>query len=184
MTNAKIAVVVGSLRAGSFNRKLSHAVVRLAPPDLSFSDVRIDDLPLYNQDDDDRPAVASVARLRNQIRDCDGVLFATPEYNRSVPGGLKNAIDHGSRPYGHNVWASKPAGIIGISPGKMGTSMAQQHLRNILASVDMPTLALPEVFLQADDKIFDSAGNVAANTQQFLRSWITRFHDWVQQHKR
>ena len=178
MSVQTIAVIVGSLRAASFNRKLADAVIRMAPSELAFNSVRIDDLPLYNQDDDDKPA-ANVARLRTDIRGADGVLFVTPEYNRSIPGVLKNAIDHGSRPYGQSVWKSKPACIIGISPGRMGTALAQQHLRNVLASLDMPTLALPEVFLQADDRFFDAAGNVHPETQKLLQDWLNRFRDWV-----
>lgn len=178
MSIRKIAVIVGSLRAASFNRKLADALVRLAPAELVLSRVRIDDLPLYNQDDDDKPA-ACVARFRKDVRGADGVLFVTPEYNRSIPGVLKNAIDQGSRPYGQSVWTEKPAGIIGISPGRMGTALAQQHLRNVLASLDMPTLALPEVFLQADDRFFDAAGIVPMEMQKLLQGWLNRFEEWV-----
>src|SRR5690242_19071147 len=136
MAQHSIAVVVGSLRKESMNAKLADAVANLAPPEFGFRRVRIDDLPQYNQDDDAAPA-EPVVRLWREVAAAQGVIFVTPEYNRSVPGVLKNAIDHGSRPYGHSVWAGKPAGVLGVAPGAPGTSMAQQHLRNTLAYLDM-----------------------------------------------
>lgn len=142
MSPYRIAVVVGSLRQDSFNRMLANAIVKLAPPEVSFKQLAIGDLPLYNQDDDANPA-ASVKRLKAEITAAQGVLFVTPEYNRSIPGVLKNAIDHASRPYGQSAWQGKPAGVLGVSPGASGTALAQQHLRNILASLDMPTLSQP-----------------------------------------
>jgi chromate reductase len=175
----KIALVTGSLRRGSFNRQLGKAVARLAPPEFSFHDIRIDDLPLYNQDDDSTPA-ATVQRLREEVRASDGIVFVTPEYNRSVPGVLKNAIDHASRPYGQSVWAGKPAGILGASVGAPGSSMAQQHLRNILAYLDVPTLGQPEVFLQVNEEFFDGEGNIAnTGTRAFLQGWMDRYVSWV-----
>lgn len=178
----RIAVVVGSLRRDSLNRKLAHAIERLAPPDLSFEHLRIDDLPPYNQDDDaEQPAPAR--RLKAEIRAAEGLLFVTPEYNRSLPGVLKNAIDHASRPYGDNAWAGKPAGVVGISVGAIGTAVAQQHLRGILAYLDAPTLGQPEVFLHAKDGFFDGQGEIAsAGTRKFLAGWIERYVAWVKQH--
>ena len=152
MSKYNIAVVVGSLRKDSFNRKLANAIIKLAPPEFSFKQVQISDLPLYNQDDDANQA-DSVKRLKNEIKNAQGVLFVTPEYNRSIPGVLKNAIDNASRPYGQNAWEGKPAGIVGISIGVIGTAMAQQHLRNVLAFLNMPTLGQPEVFIQAKGRI-------------------------------
>jgi chromate reductase, NAD(P)H dehydrogenase (quinone) len=179
MSQYSIALVIGSLRRGSFNRQLAHAVVKLAPPEFSFHEVRVNDLPLYNQDDDSAPGEA-VKRLKKDIAAANGLVFVTPEYNRSVPGVLKNAIDHASRPYGQNVWAGKPAGILGASVGAPGTSVAQQHLRNILAYLDVPTLGQPEVFLQVNDEFFDAAGNIAnAGTKAFLQSWMDRYVAWV-----
>ena len=119
MSKYQIAVVVGSLRKDSFNRKLANAIVKLAPPEFSFQQVQISDLPLYNQDDDVNQA-ESVKWLKNEIKSAQGILFVTPEYNRSIPGVLKNAIDHAARPYGQNVWAGKPAGVIGASIGVVG----------------------------------------------------------------
>ncbi|MBN9339015.1 MAG: NAD(P)H-dependent oxidoreductase, partial [Comamonadaceae bacterium] len=146
MGTYRIAVVVGSLRKDSFNRQLATALARLAPQDFAFQQVRIDDLPLYNQDDDGAPAEA-VRRFKAEIAGAQGVLFVTPEYNRSIPGVLKNALDQGSRPYGQSAWAGKPAGVIGTSIGAIGTALAQQHLRNVLAYLDMPTLGQPEAFV-------------------------------------
>lgn len=181
MNTLKIALVIGSLRKDSFNTRLADALVRLAPADFSFSKVRIGDLPLYNQDDDDAPT-ASVKRLRDEIAASQALLFVTPEYNRSIPGVLKNAIDHASRPYGKNKWAGKPAGVIGVSIGVIGTALAQQHLRNILAYLDVPTLGQPEAFIHAKDTLFDDAGNIGAGSRDFLQTWMDRYAAWVKQH--
>ncbi len=182
MSQYQIALLVGSLRRDSFNRKLADAVVALAPPELSFKPLRIDDLPLYNQDDDGNPA-ESVKRLKSEITASQGLLFVTPEYNRSIPGVLKNAIDHASRPYGQSVWEGKPAGVMGASVGAPGTSMAQQHLRNILAYLDVPTLGQPEVFIHVEDGLFDEGGKLAnEDTKAFLQGWMDRYVAWVRKH--
>ena len=175
----QIAVVVGSLRKESINRKLATALIRLGPPDFTFKDLRIGDLPLYNQDDDKSQA-PEVQRLKSELRGVDAVIFVTAEYNRSIPGVLKNALDHASRPYGQSAWAGKPAGILGASIGAIGSAVAQQHLRTILAYLDMPTLAQPEVFLQVKDGFFDDAGNIAnAETRKFLHGWMDKYVAWV-----
>jgi chromate reductase len=176
-----IAIFVGSLRRESFNRKLAGAVAGLAPADFSFKDVPIGDLPLYNQDDDSCPP-ESVRRLKADIAAARGLLFVTPEYNRSIPGVLKNAIDHGSRPYGHSAWTGKPAGILGISVGIIGTALAQQHLRNILASLDVPTLGQPEAFIQMKENLFDEVGNIGRSSRPFLQSWVEKYAAWVRRH--
>ena len=181
MEQYQIAVVVGSLRRDSFNRKLASAVVKLAPAEFSFTQLQIDDLPLYNQDDDAKPA-APVVRLKRDILAAQGVLFVTPEYNRSIPGVLKNALDHASRPYGQSVWAGKPAGVLGVSPGAVGTAVAQQHLRTILAHLDMPTLGQPEAFVLAKDGLFDESGDIGAGSQKFLQNWMDQFVAWVKNH--
>jgi len=179
MSEYRIAVIVGSLRRESINRKLADALAGLAPDGFSFTRVRIDDLPLYNQDDDANQA-ASVQRMKGDVATAQGVLFVTPEYNRSIPGVLKNAIDHGSRPHGASCWAGKPAAVIGASPGAAGTAMAQQHLRNILATLDMPTLGQPEAFVQVRDGFFDADGGIAnEGTRAFLAKWMARYADWV-----
>jgi chromate reductase len=156
-------------------------VKNLAPSYFAFKQVQIGDLPLYNQDDDAHQA-DTVKRLKNDIKTAHGILFVTPEYNRSIPGVLKNAIDHASRPYGQSAWAGKPAGMLGVSPGATGTCMAQQHLRNILATLDMPTLGQPEAFIQAKDGLFDETGNIGADSRKFLQGWMDRYVVWVKQH--
>ncbi len=181
MIDYKIAVVVGSLRQDSFNRRLADAVVSLAPSYFSFKQLQIGDLPLYNQDDDDNQA-ESVKQMKSEIKSAHGILFVTPEYNRSIPGVLKNAIDHASRPFGQSAWLGKPAGILGVSPGATGTAMAQQHLRNVLATLDMPTLGQPEVFIQAKTGLFDEEGNIGADSRIFLQSWMDRYVAWVKKH--
>lgn len=181
MSEFKIAVVVGSLRRDSFNRKLATALAKLAPKDFSFQQLEIGDLPLYNQDDDAQQA-ASVVRLKSEISASQGVLFVTAEYNRSIPGVLKNAIDHASRPYGKSAWAGKPAGVIGVSAGAIGTSLAQQHLRNILAYLDMPTLGQPEAFIQSKDGLFDANGDLGADSAAFVQKWLDAYVAWVKRH--
>ena len=181
MSKYQIAVVIGSLRQDSFNRKLASAVARFAPPEFSFRQVQIGDLPLYNQDDDANQA-ESVKRLKGEIVAAQGLLFVTPEYNRSIPGVLKNAIDHASRPYGQSAWAGKPAGVLGASPGATGTAMAQQHLRNILATLDIPTLGQPEAFIQVKEGLFDEAGNIGAGSKKFLQNWMDQYVAWVKKH--
>jgi chromate reductase, NAD(P)H dehydrogenase (quinone) len=178
----QIAVIVGSLRENSFNLKLARAITKLAPADFTFNHLRIGDLPLYDQDDDaDQPP--AVLRLKQEIVEADGVLFVTPEYNRSVPGVLKNAIDHASRPYGQSAWARKPSGILGVSVGVIGTAAAQQHLRTILAYLDMPTLGQPEAFIQAKEGLFDDAGDIGEGSRAFLQSWMDAFVGWVRLHR-
>lgn len=181
MSQYNIAVVVGSLRKESFNRSLATAIAKLAPPEFHFTQLEIGDLPLYNQDDDDHMA-PSVLRLKAAVAAADGVMFATPEYNRSIPGVLKNALDHASRPYGQSAWAGKPAGILGVSVGTIGTATAQQHLRNILAYLDMPTLGQPEAYIQVKEQLFDEAGNIGEGSRQFMQSWMDRFAAWVIHH--
>ena len=176
-----IAVIVGSLRRDSFNRRLGTAIAKLAPPELSFDEISIRELPLYDQDDDAHPAPA-VLRFKEQILAAQGVLFVTPEYNRSMPGVLKNALDHASRPYGQSVWAGKPAGVLGVSVGSIGTAVAQQHLRTTLAYLDMPTLGQPEVFLQMKDGLFDADGGIGPASREFLQGWMDRYAEWVARH--
>ena len=178
MNQYQIAVIVGSLRKDSFNRRLADAIVRLAPSEFSFKQLEIGDLPLYNQDDDAQQA-ASVKRLKAEIGAAQGLLIVTPEYNRSIPGVLKNAIDQASRPYGQSAWAGKPAGVLGVSVGAIGTAMAQQHLRNILSYLDVPTLGQPEAFIHAKDGLFDSAGNIGPDSKAFLQNWMDRYVAWI-----
>jgi len=175
----QIGYVIGSLRKESINRKLANALIKLGPPDFVFKELKIGDLPLYNQDDDKAQA-SVVQRLKSELRAVDAVMFVTAEYNRSVPGVLKNALDHASRPYGQSAWAGKPAGIIGASIGAISTAVAQLHLRTILAYLDMPTLGQPEAYLQIKDGFFDEAGNIAnADTRKFLHGWMDKYAAWV-----
>ena len=178
----KVAVLVGSLRKGSHNQALARALETLAAGKAEFAYVEIGDLPLYNQDfDQDYPAQGT--RLKQQIRDADAVLFVTPEYNRSVPGVLKNAIDIGSRPYGDSAFAGKPAAVIGASIGVIGTALAQQHLRNILAYLDMPVLGQPEAFLHFKEGLIDAQGKISNDgTQAFLQGFVDKFIAWVATH--
>lgn len=179
MAQYQIALVVGSLRKDSFNQTFANALIKLAPANFSFTQSRIDDLPLYNQDDDARPAPA-VKRLKSEIAAAHGVIFVTPEYNRSIPGVLKNAIDHASRPYGQSAWAGKPAAVIGVSIGAIGTAVAQQHLRNVLAYLDMPTMGQPEAFLAS--AVLDQTGDISEGSRQFVQTWMDRFVAWIEEH--
>jgi len=181
MAKFTIAVVVGSLRKDSFNKKLAKALEKLFPAEFSFTHLRIDDLPLYNQDDDGNPS-EQVKRIKGEIAAAQGLLFVTPEYNRSLPGVLKNAIDHASRPYGQNAWAGKPAGVIGVSVGALGTALAQQHLRNILAYLDVPVLGQPEAFVQAKEGVFNADGSLGDGIKKFLQGWVDQYVAWVKTH--
>lgn len=181
MAQYQITVIVGSLRRDSLNRKLAEALTRLGPADFSFRFAEIGDLPLYNQDDDGNPAEA-VKRLKAEVAASQGLIFVTPEYNRSIPGVLKNALDHGSRPYGQSAWAGKPAGVVGVSGGPIGTALAQQHLRNILSYLDVPAMGQPEAFIQAKDGLFDAEGNIGEASREFCQKWMDRYVAWVKRH--
>lgn len=183
MTHYQIAVFVGSLRKDSFNRAVANSLIRLAPTDFSFSHLEIGNLPLYNQDEDANQAPV-VKQLKDDITASQGLLFITPEYNRSIPGILKNAIDHASRPPGQSSWAGKPAGVLGVSIGVIGTALAQQHLRGVLAFLDVPTLGAPEVYLQWKEGLIDQEGNIGAGSRDFLQTWMDRFSAWVRLHNR
>jgi chromate reductase len=179
---SRIAAIVGSLRRDSFSQRLARAMTRLpAAQGHEFAFLEIGDLPLYNQDDDPAPPAAAV-RLKREVRAADGVMFVTPEYNRSVPGVLKNALDHASRPYGDSAWAKKPAGIVSVSGGKPGAAMAQQHLRNVLAYLDMPTLNQPEAFVQWTDGLVTPTGEVGEASAGFLDGWMMAFLALVAAH--
>ena len=177
MSQTQIAVVVGSIRKDSFNRQFAEAFIKLAPADIKFNFIRIDDLPLYDQDQDGSPTPA-VTRLRNEIKAADAVLFFTPEYNRSYPGVLKNAIDHASRPWGQSVWKGKPAAVLGVSVGAIGTAMAQQHLRNVLSYLDMPTLPGNEAFIHWKDGLVVN-GEVGEASKDFAQNIMNHFLAWA-----
>ncbi|MGH8216570.1 MAG: NADPH-dependent FMN reductase [Rhodanobacteraceae bacterium] len=174
-----IAVLVGSLRKGSFNKQLAHALEKIAGDRAEFRHIRIDDLPLYNQDfDADYPAVCEARK--EEIRAADAILFVTPEYNRSIPGVLKNAIDVCSRPYGTNAFAGKPGAVIGTSAGAMSTALAQQHLRNICVFLDIPMLQQPEAFIHYKEGLFgDDASVTDESVHKFLSGFIDKYLAWV-----
>ena len=182
MTPLHIAVVVGSIRKDSYNRRFAEALARLAPEGVKFDFLRIDDLPHYNQDDDADNA-PEVKRLKAEVEAADGVLFVTPEYNRSFSGVLKNAIDHASRPYGKSKWKGKPAAIVAVSPSPLSASMAAQHLRNVVAVLDMPILSQPEMYIQWKEGLLDADGNIGPASRDFAQSFVNNFVAWVRRFK-
>ena len=179
----KIAVLIGSLRAGSFTRKTAKAMIALAPESLACEIVEIGDLLLYNQDLETETPPAEWVAFRDAVRPVDGVLFATPEYNRSVPGVLKNAVDVGSRPYGKSVWAKKPAAIASVSPGALGGFGANHHLRQSLVFLDMPAMQQPEAYMGGAANLFDEHDAPKTDaTRDFLAGFMQAFADWVEKH--
>ena len=175
----KVGIVVGSLRKASLNRKLALALIAMAPPALALKIVEIGALPLYNQDEDAQMP-APWAEFREQIAACDAVLFATPEYNRSVPGALKNAIDVGSRPYGKSAWAGKPAAIVSVSPGAAGAFGANHHLRQSLVFLNMPAMQQPEAYIGGADKLFAEDGSISnPSTHEFMTKYLAAFEQWI-----
>jgi chromate reductase len=180
-TARDVAVVVGSLRKESFTRKVAKAIVELAPSSLKLEFVEIRDLPLYDQDGDGATPPAAWAAFRDRIRRADAILFATPEYNRSVPGVLKNAIDVGSRPYGQSAWAGKPAAVISVSPGAAGGFGANHHLRQSLVFLDMPVMQQPEAYVGGVTNLLDGDGRVAnPGTRDFLGKFAEAFAEWIE----
>jgi chromate reductase len=179
VTTFEVGYLVGSLAKASINRKLARALARLAPPDLVLSEIPFGDLPLYSYDyDSDYPPVAR--EFKAAVAAVDALLFVTPEYNRSIPGGLKNAIDWGSRPYGQNAFTRKPAAIIGTSPGKIGTAIAQSHLRSILAFCNAPLMNSIEAYIQFERGLIDDRGEVHdERTEAFLRDFMEEFAGFV-----
>ena len=179
-TPYKVAVLVGSLRQASINRKLALALAELAPPSLQLELVEIGELPLYNEDIDVSPAPEAYTRFRQQVKAADALLFVTPEYNRSVPGVLKNAIDVGSRPYGQSVFGGKPGAVLSASPGAIGGFGANHHLRQSLVFLDVPLMQQPEAYLGGADKFFGEDGQLASEgTAKFLGKIIHAYADWV-----
>jgi len=180
-----IAVIVGSLRDGSFSRKTALALAGLAGDGLKLEIVEIGGLPLYNQDfDPDSPPAPWVA-FRDRVRRADGVLFVTPEYNRSIPGVLKNAIDVGSRPYGKSAWTGKPTAVVSVSPGAIGAFGANHHLRQSLVFLDMPCLQQPEMYISGADKLFDKQGQLTDDrVRELLQKFAGAFGEWIENFSR
>lgn len=182
MPSKKIGVFVGSLRKESFNRKIAHALSALAPEGLAFEFFEIGNLSLYNQDLDETPPESWV-QFRDHLRAMDGVLFVTPEYNRSIPGVLKNAIDIGSRPYGESAWDGKPGAVISVSPGSIGGFGANHHLRQCLVFLNVPCMQQPEAYIGRADALFNDQGEIQKeSTREFLKTFIHSFAAWVEQH--
>ena len=181
---ANIAVLVGSLRRESFSRKLAHGITQLAPNGMSFDFVGFRDLPLYNPDLEGEEAPAPWRRFRERIRAADAVLFVTPEYNRSVPGGLKNALDVGSRPPGQSVWNGKPGAVLSNSPGAIGGFGANHALRESLVFLNVPTLQQPEAYVGGVAGIMDGEGNITReDTHAFLSKFMAAFGDWIDRNR-
>lgn len=179
MSNFKVGYFVGSLSRESINRKLANALVRLAPKGLQLSEISYAELPLYNRDyDADYPEVAR--QFKQAIAGADAVLFVTPEYNRSIPGALKNAIDWASRPYGENAFTRKPSAVIGTSPGKIGTAVAQIHLRSILGFCNSPQMTSIEAYIQFEPDMITDDGKVNnESTEEFLREYMAEFYEYL-----
>ncbi|MFF4146770.1 NADPH-dependent FMN reductase [Streptomyces sp. NPDC001698] len=179
MTTYKVGYIVGSLATKSINRTLSTALIRLAPPDLEFNEIPISDLPLYSYDyDSDFPSEGR--RLKTAISSADAILFVTPEYNRSIPGALKNAIDWASRPWGDNSFTHKPSAVIGASPGAIGTAIAQQSLRSVLSYCNSPQMNAPEAYIRFNPEVFTGDGQVTnSDTERFLTNFMEEFRDHI-----
>lgn len=182
MATKKIAIVVGSLRKDSFSGKIAKTMIGLAQGKLDMQIVEIRDLPMYNQDDDTETPPQAFTTFREQIRAADGVLFITPEYNRSVPGALKNAIDVGSRPYGKAAWANKPCAIVSQSPGALGGFGANHHLRQMLPFLNMPAMPAPEAYLGGIATKFEGDQLTDDSLRDFLQTFVDTFAGWVEKH--
>jgi len=179
MATYRVGYIVGSLAIGSINRRLAKALIRLAPPELEFAEIPIKDLPLYSYDYDAHYPAAGRA-LKNALASVDAVLFVTPEYNRSIPGGLKNAIDWASRPPGQNSFAGKPSAVIGASPGRLGTALAQQSLRAVLGYLNSPQMNTPEAYVHLTPDLVTADGDVTdVSTARFLQRFIAEFQAFI-----
>jgi chromate reductase len=184
MPARRVAVLVGSLRKDSFTRRVAQALQQLQPASLHLEIVEIRDLPLYDQDGEASPPAPWVA-FRDKVRASDAVLFLTPEYNRSIPGALKNAIDVGSRPYGKAVWSGKPCGVVSTSPGALGGFGANHHLRQCLVFLDMPVVQQPEMYVGGVDKLVEAGGKVTSDaTREFFTKYLSTFATWIERNIR
>jgi chromate reductase, NAD(P)H dehydrogenase (quinone) len=176
----RIGVIVGSLRQGAYSRMLARALPDLAPKSMQFTDIGIGELPHYNQDlETDSPPPAWTA-FRKALQGCDAILFVTPEYNRSMPGAVKNALDVGSRPWGKSSWTGRPAAVISITPGALGGMASNHHLRQVLLAVNLAAMPYPEAYIPGAAGLFDESGKLTnADTRQFLTSFMQAFDAWV-----
>ena len=178
MSDINVAVIVGSLRKDSINRKVANAVIRLNAPGLTFRFIEIGDLPLYNADFEDSPPPA-VVKFRAEVAAAQGYLFISPEYNRSVPGVLKNAIDIASKPNGHNGWGKKPGGLFGATTGAIGTAVMQAHARDVLAAVGVTVFSGPEIYLTVKEGFYTEGGDFNPGTEKFLQGWMDGYVTFV-----
>jgi chromate reductase len=179
MAQKKIAVFVGSLRKESFSRKMAEVLIKVSPDSLALEIIEIGELPIYNQDFDDNPP-AAYTLFRDHLKKFDGVLFVTPEYNRSVPAVLKNAIDVGSRPYGQSAWDGKPGAVMSVSPGALGGFGANHHLRQSLVFLNVPIMAQPEAYIGNAANLFGEKGDlVSDSTGEFIKKFMQAFAAWV-----
>jgi chromate reductase len=183
MSTYKIGLIVGSLRKDSYNAHVGKAVSKLLPAHFEVVPIPLDQLPLYNQDLDSALPQA-VVEFKQRVESVQGLLFCTPEYNRSMPGVLKNAIDWGSRPWGKSSWTGKPTGILGASPSQVGTALAQEHLRVVLAALDMPVLPMPMIFVQYTQDLVNAEGKITnETTAKFVQGFVDRYVPWVEKHQ-
>ncbi len=178
MSNKKIAILVGSLRKASFNRKIANELIRLQPEGLELEIVEIGEMPHYNEDLDTDTPPASWADFREKIKPTNGIIFVTPEYNRTIPGVLKNAIDVGSRPYGSSVWQGKPGAVISVTPGTTGAFGANHNVRQAVVFLGMPMCPF-EAYIGNVSKLFDDEGNLAESTKEFLTTFLKEYKNWV-----
>lgn len=184
MTKPKVAVMVGSLRKESINLKLARAIAKLGQDKFDAQFVDIGDLPLFSQDLE-AAVPAAVTRVKNDIASASAVLFVTPEYNRGIPGPLKNAIDWCSRPYGKNSFAGKPAALCGASPGAIGAACAQAHIKPVLSYLDLALMGQPEMYLHFTENLIDADGNISNdNTKKYLHGFADKFAAWIEKHAR
>lgn len=177
---SRVGVIVGSLRQGAHTRMLARALPELTPPSLQLVDIGIGELPLYNYDLETKTPPPAWTTFRAAVKSVDAVLFVTPEFNRSMPGAVKNAMDVGSRPWGDSAWSGKPAGVISLTPGALGAMAANQHLRQVLMAVNLAAMPYPEAYIPDAETLFDENGNLAnAETRRFLQQFMEAFAQWV-----
>jgi chromate reductase, NAD(P)H dehydrogenase (quinone) len=177
---SNVGVIVGSLRKGAYTRMLANALREISPPSLRLADITIGELPLYNADLETDEPPAAWTNFRTQVKACDAILFVTPEFNRSMPAALKNALDVGSRPWGYNAWNGKPAGVVSLTPGALGAMAANHHLRQVLLAVNLAAMPYPEAYISGAATLFDEKGRLtSAATRDFLGSFMQAFAVWV-----
>jgi chromate reductase len=180
MQQKKVGVIAGSLRQGAYSRLMARALFELAPATMALSEIEIGDMPHYNADLETDSPPAAWTKFRQRVIASDAILFVTPEYNRSMPGAVKNAMDVGSRPWGHSAWSGKPAAVISTTPGALGGMAANNHLRQVLMAVNLAAMAYPEAYIPAVATLFDDSGKLQnADTRKFLTDFLQAFDSWI-----